>query len=121
MTKESITSKEQQAMLSVEELPVLTNLCAQAKFSLTVMSNGHIYLFHENKFREPLNWVEYDAEMNRMFLVTIKGRLQELGIKADKDIVEYITKSNYIYVVRIQDGREVTVLQMPLLIQDYKI
>ena len=110
---------EQSSLPPVEEKPVLENLGTQAKYSLAAAGNGNIYLFHEHEFPEAVNWVEFDVEASIICLVTINGRLQDLGITIEPHLKDYLLQKDHIFVVHMVGGKEQSVLQMPLLIQDY--
>ena len=71
---------EQSSLPPVEEIPVLEDLGKQAKYSIAATDTGNIYLFYEHEFLESINWVEFDVETSQMCLVSVNGRLQDLGV-----------------------------------------
>ena len=54
-----------------------------------------------------------------MHLVSQNGRLQDLGIKVEPELNEQIKSCQKIYVVRIENGKEQEIFEMPLLIRQY--
>tara|TARA_B100001989_G_C24535243_1_gene463938 strand:+ start:717 stop:1055 length:339 start_codon:yes stop_codon:yes gene_type:complete len=107
------------ALPPVEEKPVLDNLGKISKMTLAVSETGQVYIFHEKPFPEPINWVEFDPEIAQMHLVSQNGRLQDLGIKVEPELNEQIKSCQKIYVVRIENGKEQEIFEMPLLIRQY--
>lgn len=101
---------------SVEESPILPKITETVALDLSVSSAGEVYIFHQKKIPEQLNWAEYDKEAATISLITKTGRIQDLGIKIEKLMQDKIGNPTRVFIIYVKDQKTEQILEIPMVI-----
>lgn len=104
-------------MPPVDELPVLQDAVKSMNLDLAVSDTGEVYVFHEKAMPEPVNWVEYDREVLKLYFISNKGRIQGVGMKVMQRLDDVIMQSRRIFLIHRENGETKAVFEMPLVHQ----
>ncbi|MDH5721773.1 MAG: hypothetical protein OEY94_00415 [Alphaproteobacteria bacterium] len=110
-------SEENIPLPSVEDMPVLRDAAEGMQLDLIVGDRGEVYILHAKPLPEPVNWVEYDREVLKLYLISDKGRIQGVGLKVKKRLDEIISAARQVCLIHCKNGDIVHAYEMPLVHQ----
>jgi len=70
---------------------------------------------HDQPLPDILKWVEFDADLETVTLVTEGGKLQDLGIKIPSDMSYYIENAMELTTMLVKDGKVADFAIVPML------
>ncbi len=70
---------------------------------LVIHGPENAYLFHENPFESPLQWLEYDTQTGQLDFILDAGHIENFGIPIEDHIGTYLKNITDI-VVALKDG-----------------
>jgi hypothetical protein len=88
--------------LSALEPPILQPLATRMMVDIVVNEKSQVWLLHDLPFAEIVKWAEYDLDYNKVILVMLSGRQQELGIVIPTEMRDYLQHGRQIYIVQMQ-------------------
>ncbi len=112
---------DHQELPPVDEMPVLPEAVKGMKLDLAVSDIGEVYIFHEKPMLERVNWVEYDRDVFKLYLISEKGRIQGVGMKVRKSLDDVISQAKRIYLIHRENGENKSAFEMPLVHQIDKL
>jgi hypothetical protein len=82
-----------------------------------VNEKSDIWLLHDRPFTEAVKWAEYDLELNKMYLILLSGRQQEVGLVIPDEMVNPLRQGKQVYLVQMQDKTMVDCGAVPLMVR----
>ena len=101
-----------------EHHTVLSSLASTMSVDLIVNERGNLWVLHDKQLPAIINWVEFDAEMDSLTLVSQTGQLIDLGMKIPKMFQRIILQTKYIYIVYMADKAVKDIYILPVLVRD---
>tara|TARA_B100001989_G_scaffold252100_1_gene233109 strand:+ start:633 stop:965 length:333 start_codon:yes stop_codon:yes gene_type:complete len=101
----------------VDELPVLDDLKSDTLFTLAVNAKGNILIFYNKPLQENPDYVECDVHAGSITLAYDTGRIQNLGIGIPLELQNKVNKTEFIFLVHMEDKKERSVLKLPFFIK----
>jgi len=103
---------------SVDELPVLPAMRKSMDVDLAVNANGRVYIFYDGKIAEDTEYALYSIDDASLQLVSIAGRIQDIGMTVQKPMRKYMRKGDMIYIIEMKDGKPGHIIHIPMIIHD---
>lgn len=98
--------------------PVYPPLMSQMKVDLVVNPNSDVWLIYERPLPEIMKWVEYDADMETLTLVSISGKIQDFGMRVPPAMKKFLRRAKQIYAVHQGEGHIKDMSLVPLLVRE---
>lgn len=100
------------------DLPVLPTLASQMKVDILVNEKSDIWLLYDTAFREVVRYAEYDLDDNRVVLVTVTGKQQELGLVIPDPVRDELRRGAWMYLVQMK-GKDIADFGLiPFIVRD---
>jgi hypothetical protein len=116
--KKEKAPKTERHPLSDLETPVLPAVTAsRAKLDLLVNEKSDIWLLYDLPFAETVKWAEYECALNKIYLVLLSGRQQELGLVIPAEMADFLKNGHQIYMVQMQDKKILDCGSIPLMVR----
>lgn len=103
---------------SVDELPMLPGLRTSMDVDLAVNAEGRVYLFYDGKIAEDTEYALYSIDDSSLTLVSMNGRIQDIGMTVHKPMRKYMRNGEHIYIIEMQDGNPGQIIKVPMLIHE---
>jgi hypothetical protein len=109
------------ALPSVEEMPVLPGLRKLMDVDLAVNADGRVYIFYDGVIAEDTEYVLYSIDDSSLHLVSLNGRIQDIGMTVHKPMRKYMRGADNIYVIEVKEGSVGNIINIPMVIHDIGI
>ena len=103
--------------LSELDSPVLPTVASRMKVDILVNEQSEIWLLYDTPFAETVKWTEYDLDTNKVWLVLLSGRQQELGLVIPREMRDFLQYGHQIYLVQMQDKKIADCGIVPLMVR----
>lgn len=91
--------------LSILEHPVAVPAKRQMNVEVIVNDQGDVWVLHDMPFAETVKWAEYDLDYDKVWLVLLSGRQQELGLTLPDNVRTWLRHGRAIFLVHMKDGQ----------------
>lgn len=98
--------------------PILPPAASRMMVDIIINENSDVWILHDKSFTEVVKWAEYDLGDNKLVLVLLSGKMQELGIRIPNEMREYLRYGQKIFLVQMQNKKIADCGQIPLLVRD---
>jgi hypothetical protein len=118
MKKEKAPKAEKHPLSELDQ-PILpaTGSGRNAKLDLLVNEKSDIWLLYDRPFSETVKWAEYDLELNKIYLVLLSGRQQEVGLVIADEMADLLKKGRQMYLVHMKDKSIADCGMVPLIVR----
>lgn len=103
------------------ESPFLKPLDQTMNVDFLFNSKGDVWIFHDRPLPDILKWVEYDADMESVTLITASGRMQDIGGKIPADLGRKMAGASEITVTYMNKGQVEDFAIVPMLVRGITI
>ncbi len=103
--------------LSELDTPVLPPASSRMTVDLLVNEKSEIWLLYDKPFKETIKWAEYDLDLNKINLVMVSGRQQELGFVVPDDMQGDLQYGREIYLIQMNDKKVTDCGTVPLMVR----
>lgn len=101
----------------IEQLPVLPDMAQDTDFSIATGVNGVVIIYHKNPFPEPVEYLEFDNETHDIMIAYETGRIQNIGLTFNANMISHIQSAHELFIVQVEDGLEKEILKRPIYIR----
>ncbi|NCC61793.1 MAG: hypothetical protein EOM12_12835 [Verrucomicrobiae bacterium] len=86
-----------------------------------ILSNeqGEILIIHDQKIAVTVQWVEFNKNNNKLYLIHDDGTSQDLGIALDSQMKKNLARGVEVTFALLQDKTIVSRHKVSLVVQDY--
>lgn len=85
--------------------PVLPSIVSGDRDAeLVVNADGLAMVLYNKPLLEPIEWVEYDVDLEILTFVTWGGKVQGLGMKVHKPFRRYLARAKEIVLIYMEDA-----------------
>ena len=97
---------------------VLPSLASRGEVELVVKDDGMSMVLFDTTLPDSVHWVEYDMDIDSLTFVTWRGAIFSLGMKIHKPFRKYLSKKNEIYLIEMEQGKTIKMMDMvPLIVR----
>lgn len=93
---------------------VLPPLSKLMKVDFLFNADG-VWLVHDKPFSELIDWMEYDAELEAVTLVTVNGQCHDLGLTVPYDIGRHLETASEVNIMYMQNGQLADLALVPIV------
>lgn len=101
----------------VEESPVLPVMLEHMDVDLGVTQDGRFFIFHEKPYPEEIDYVIYNTESSKFCLVSINGRMQDVGMKMHEKLKKKMEYVEQVYLVHVEADKAKAIVEVQLVIE----
>lgn len=106
-----------QAQDMIFENPVLPPAVTQMKIDVLVNEAGKVWVAYDTPFAQPVQWVEYDVDLNTLIFIMGGGRMQEFGISINPKMAKVLALARSAWLVRMANKKIEDLGEVPLLVR----
>lgn len=96
-------------------LPVFPALATRMTVDFLFNESGEVWLLHDRPLPARLEWVEYDADMESVTLVTEEGKIQDIGIGMPPGFAFHLLDAVQITALHVEDKKIIDGARVPLV------
>jgi len=99
--------------------PVLNDLNNVMGCGIFTNPFGEVLIIHDTPVQSTIQWVEYDTQMNQFSIIHAQGRIQELGIELDKEMISNLKHGQKITMSYLSNKQIKSSQTVVLVVKDY--
>ena len=97
-----------------------TTLSDLMKIALMIHEDGLIWVFHDKHLPDPLDWVDYDVDENKIYFIGKRGVPMDLGLKMKPDQVENLMACEYLMAAHVEKNDVQSLSLAPFVVRQIK-
>lgn len=99
--------------------PVNEPLNTEMRCGILTNAKGEILILHDQDISAAVQWVEFDSENDKVYLVLENGRLQSLGFHIDAKMKSNLMQGLEVTLVKLADKKIQSSQNATIIIKDY--
>lgn len=96
---------------------VPAHLAREMKIDVMVNEKGKAWVLYDRPFATPIQWIEYDLDLDRLFFVLGDGVLQDFGLTINPAMRKALSRASQTYLIQFQGDKVADLGSVPLLIR----
>lgn len=98
--------------------PVLPPASSQMGIDVLVNEKGQVWVAYDAPFATPVQWIEYDLDLNRFVFILRDGRMQDFGITIKPKMGALVAQGRKAWLVRVVNKKIEDAGEVPLLVRE---
>ena len=103
--------------ISQLDTPVLAPAAAQMNVEIVINEKADVWLLHSAAFAETIKWAEYDLDLNKLYLVLLSGRQQEIGFPIPDKLANNLKNAAQLFLIQMTDEKIADCGVVPLFVR----
>lgn len=87
------------------------------KIDVMVNEKGKAWVLYDRPFVTPIQWVEYDLDLDRLFFVLSDGVLQDFGLTINPAMRKALSRASLIYLIQFEGDKVADMGSVPILVR----
>lgn len=101
---------------SIEQSKALND---QMRCGLLASPNGDIMIMHDKKLPSHLEWIEFNKEDNKLYLIDENGMATDLGLTIDEAMRKNLSHGVEVLLTELNDSKIVSQQKVSIVVQNY--
>jgi hypothetical protein len=90
------------------------------KIALIIHEDGLIWVFHDKKLPDELDWVDFDADENKIYFIGKRGIPMNLGLKMKGNQFENLLNCEFLMAAHVENDDVQSMTLVPFLTRKIK-
>jgi hypothetical protein len=95
------------------------SLAEMMRVSLLIHKDGLLWIMHDKPLPGVLEWMEYDGDEGKLYLVSETGALLDLGFPLNKAFRTQLMKSKHLMTVHVADKKIHDMKIVPVVVRKW--
>ncbi len=96
---------------------VAPDLARAMKIDVLVNEKGKAWVLYDRPFLTPIQWVEYDLDLDRLFFVLADGVVQDFGLTINAGMRKVLSRASQMCLIQFEGDKVADLGAVPLLVR----
>ncbi|MCB9978497.1 MAG: hypothetical protein H6862_02670 [Rhodospirillales bacterium] len=87
------------------------------KIDVMVNEKGKTWILYDRPFLTPIQWVEYDLDLDRLFFILSDGVTQDFGLTINPAMRKPLSRATQTYLIQFEGDKVADLGSVPLLVR----
>lgn len=87
------------------------------KIDVMVNEKGKAWVLYDRPFLTPIQWVEYDLDIDRLFFILSDGVAQDFGLTINPAMRKALSRATQTYLIQFEGDKVADLGAVPLLVR----
>ena len=111
-----VSKKQIEQILQDPSQPVKPSINDFQKVAAMITDNNELLIIYDQGFYERLPWVEYDADMNTLKVMSVNGNMFDIGLEIQDEVARKIPFANKATLMQVTDNKIADLVFLPLTV-----
>lgn len=111
-----VSKKQIEQILQDPSQPVKPSINDFQKVAAMITDNNELLIIYDQGFYERLAWVEYDADMNTLKVMSVNGNMFDIGLEIQDEVACKIPFANKATLMQVTDNKIADLVFLPLTV-----
>lgn len=98
-----------------------TTLAGIMKIALLIHKDGLVWVFHSKEIPDGLDWVDYDADENKIYFVNKRGVPLDLGLKMKASQKEHLMNCEFLMTAHVEANDVKNMTLAPFIVRTLEV